>query len=80
LFLSRSSAAVSIAVINSIGNLGGFVGPFGIGYIKGTGSSASTGLLFLAALLVVAFFMTWLMRLDVRPPRPAQPVVSRPHV
>src|SRR5262249_53129429 len=28
LFLTRSTAAVSIAAINSIGNLGGFVGPY----------------------------------------------------
>src|SRR5690606_8186358 len=34
LFLTRSSAAVSIAAINSVGNLGGFVGPYGIGWIK----------------------------------------------
>lgn len=31
LFLSRSTAAVSIAVINSIGNLGGSVGPYATG-------------------------------------------------
>jgi MFS transporter, ACS family, tartrate transporter len=64
LFLSRSSAAVSIAVINSIGNLGGFVGPFAIGYLKGDGKSATAGLYFLAALLVVAFFMTLFIRVQ----------------
>ncbi|WP_310631292.1 MFS transporter [Paraburkholderia sp.] len=63
LFLSRSTAAISIAVINSIGNLGGFVGPFAIGYIKGSGSSATPGLLFLAGLLVLAFLMTLFLRL-----------------
>ncbi|MFM0203708.1 MFS transporter [Paraburkholderia fungorum] len=63
LFLSRSSAAVSIAVINSIGNLGGFVGPFAIGYIKGEGQSATAGLLFLSGLLVVSFFMTIFIRI-----------------
>lgn len=63
LFLSRSSAAVSIAVINSIGNLGGFVGPFAIGYIKGQGGSSTTGLLFLSGLLVVSFLMTILIRI-----------------
>jgi ACS family tartrate transporter-like MFS transporter len=63
LFLSRETAAVSIAIINSIGNLGGFVGPFAIGYIKGQAGSATTGLLFLAALLVVSFLMTLLIRI-----------------
>ena len=61
LFLSRSTAAVSIAVINSIGNLGGFVGPYAIGLIKGSGKSATPGLVFLAALLAVAFLMTLFM-------------------
>ncbi|MGO4329508.1 MFS transporter [Cupriavidus sp. 2TAF22] len=63
LFLTRSTAAVSIAVINSIGNLGGFAGPFAIGYIKGQSHSAATGLLFLASLLVVAFLMAFFIRI-----------------
>lgn len=65
MFLSRSTAAVSIAVINSIGNLGGFVGPYAIGLIKGSrGGSASAGLVFLSALLLISFVMTFFMRLD----------------
>jgi ACS family tartrate transporter-like MFS transporter len=66
LFLSRSTASVSIAVINSIGNLGGFGGPFAIGMIKGSTTSASMGLLFLSALLGMAFVMTLLMRINSR--------------
>jgi ACS family tartrate transporter-like MFS transporter len=62
LFLSRSTAAVSIAVINSIGNLGGFVGPFAIGLVKGSGRSATTGLALLSALLAIAFLMTIFMQ------------------
>ncbi|MBY4897087.1 MFS transporter [Cupriavidus sp. AU9028] len=64
LFLTRSTAAVSIAVINSIGNLGGFVGPYAIGYIKSQTQRPATGLLFLAALLVIAFLMTFFIRID----------------
>ena len=67
LFLSRSTAAVSIAAINSIGNLGGFVGPYGIGYIKDTTGSAYAGLLFLSGLLFVAFVMTWFARMTNAP-------------
>ncbi|PUA18604.1 MFS transporter [Glaciimonas sp. PCH181] len=63
LFLTRETAAVSIAIINSIGNLGGFVGPFLIGYIKGRGNSTTTGLLFLAVLLAISFFMTFLIKI-----------------
>lgn len=44
LFLDRTTAAVSIAVINSIGNLGGFVGPSLIGMVKGNSQSAAGGL------------------------------------
>ena len=33
-FLTGSAAAGGIAFINSIGNLGGFVGPYAIGWIK----------------------------------------------
>jgi transposase-like protein len=63
LFLSRSTAAVSIAAINSIGNLGGFVGPYVIGYIKRATGSTYGGLVFLAVLLAVSFLMTWFARM-----------------
>jgi ACS family tartrate transporter-like MFS transporter len=66
LFLSRESASVSIAVINSIGNLGGFVGPFFIGYVKDATQSATTGLMLLAGLVCVAFLMTLFIRIDER--------------
>lgn len=79
LFLTRSTAAISIAVINSIGNLGGFVGPFAIGYIKGSSASATPGLLFLSALLVLAFLMTIVLRLDKSPAEAAAPAVNQSH-
>jgi MFS transporter, ACS family, tartrate transporter len=58
LFLSRSTAAISIASINSIGNLGGFVGPYLVGVAKGTSGDPLSGLLFLAGLLLFSFFLT----------------------
>lgn len=54
LFLSGSAAAAGIATINSIGNLGGFVGPFMIGVIKQHTGSFTWGLYFVAALLVLS--------------------------
>ena len=63
LFLTRATAAVSVAVINSIGNLGGFVGPYVIGLIKDATGSPRGGLIFLAVLLFGAFAMMALMRL-----------------
>lgn len=77
LFLDRATAAVSIAVINSIGNLGGFVGPSLIGVVKGNSQSAATGLLFLSALLLIAFLMTALMRVTNK--EPDQPVGASAH-
>lgn len=57
LFLTEASAAVGIALINSIGNLGGFVGPYMIGYLKdGTGSTKS-GLYFLSVCLLICFVL-----------------------
>lgn len=77
LFLDRTTAAVSIAVINSIGNLGGFVGPSMIGVVKGNSQSAATGLLFLSALLAIAFLMTALMRVSNK--EPGQTVPASAH-
>jgi ACS family tartrate transporter-like MFS transporter len=34
MMLSGSSAAVGIALINSLGNVGGFLGPYIIGFVK----------------------------------------------
>ena len=67
LFLSRSTAAVSIAAINSIGNLGGFAGPYAIGAIKDWTGSAYGGLLVLSGLLFASFLMTWFARMQTTP-------------
>jgi MFS transporter, ACS family, tartrate transporter len=61
--LSRSTAAVSIAAINSVGNLGGFVGPYVLGLVKGWTGSQGAGLLMLSALLLISFLMTYFVRL-----------------
>jgi MFS transporter, ACS family, tartrate transporter len=53
-FLSGAAAAAGIAVINSIGNLAGFAGPFAMGWIKDHSGSYAGGLLLLAALGIIA--------------------------
>jgi MFS transporter, ACS family, tartrate transporter len=58
LFLSGSAAAAGIATINSIGNLGGFVGPAMIGWIKDLTGSFQGGLFFVAGLLVLSAILT----------------------
>jgi ACS family tartrate transporter-like MFS transporter len=47
IFLSGPAAAASIALINSMGNLGGFVGPYLIGYLADKTGGYAAGLLYL---------------------------------
>ena len=63
-FLTGTAAAASIGLINSFGNLGGFVGPYVIGYLKSVTDSFAGGVLYLsvsalvAAVLIVALRAT----------------------
>jgi MFS transporter, ACS family, tartrate transporter len=52
--LSGTAAAAGIAVINSIGNLAGFAGPYAMGWIKDQTGSFTGGLLLIAALAIIA--------------------------
>jgi len=52
--LSGTAAAGGIALINSVGNIGGFVGPTVMGFLKERTQRFESGLLVLAATLVVA--------------------------
>ncbi|HDR9072326.1 TPA: MFS transporter [Burkholderia vietnamiensis] len=70
-FLSGTSAAVGIAAINSLANLGGYAGPYGIGLIKAATGSLAAGLYFLAATLLFAVLMTFVVRAALRTPDPA---------
>ena len=53
-FLTATAAAGAIAMINSIGNLGGFVGPYAMGHIRDVTGSFNGGLLFLVGCLLSA--------------------------
>lgn len=52
-FLRGTAAAGGIAIVNSIGNLGGFVGPFLVGWIRDATGGFGAGLLTLAGILVI---------------------------
>ena len=59
-FLTGMAAAAGIALINSIGQLGGLISPYMVGKVKDVTGSASMGLYALAAALVVsAVIIAW---------------------
>jgi ACS family tartrate transporter-like MFS transporter len=68
MFLGGTAAAAGIALINSVGNLGGFVGPTVMGWLRQASGSYSSGLLVLAAALV--FEAILVMTLKLPKPRP----------
>jgi nitrate/nitrite transporter NarK len=63
-FSPAPRAAGGIAFINSIGNLGGFVGPYAIGWIKDATGETTLGLVVLAAGPIMAGVVTFLMGHD----------------
>ncbi len=63
-FLSGAAAAGGIAIINSIGNLSGFVGPYLVGYIKDQTGSFDGGLLCLAAFGFIAMVIVLVLNHD----------------
>jgi MFS transporter, ACS family, tartrate transporter len=74
-FLSGSAAAAGIATINSIGNLGGFVGPAMIGWIKEQTGSFQGGLYFVGGLLVLSAVLTLILARSSQA-APATPATS----
>jgi ACS family tartrate transporter-like MFS transporter len=68
-FLSGAAAAAGIAVINSIGNLAGFAGPFAMGWIRDQTGSYAGGLLLLAALGIIALGILLMIGQDEVPER-----------
>ena len=59
-FLAGAGAAAGIAVVNSVGNLAGFVAPYVIGWAKDSTGSAAVGLYAIAEGLVVGAICTLL--------------------
>jgi ACS family tartrate transporter-like MFS transporter len=62
-FLSESAAAAAIGLINSLGNLGGLVGPLVVGYLAHRTHSFQAGLLY----LVGSLWLSGFLMLSVRP-------------
>jgi MFS transporter, ACS family, tartrate transporter len=65
-FLTGTAAAAAIALINSIGNIGGFVGPIVVGKLRDGTGSFEAGLYFLTACALMSAIVTLIA---VRQPR-----------
>jgi ACS family tartrate transporter-like MFS transporter len=57
--LTGAAAAAGLAMVNSLGNLGGFVAPYIVGILKDATGNSQTGLVFLAACLAVTAAATY---------------------
>lgn len=72
-FLVGAAAAGGLAFINSVGTLGGFFGPFLMGWLKDLTGSFESGLLLMAAIVMISAGFAILLRLvgtNGRDPRP----------
>ena len=69
--LPSAISAVSIAFINSLGNLGGFAGPYAIGLLKTSSGAYRQGLLAVSAVLAVTACITLVLRSPSRKPKEA---------
>lgn len=57
-FFAGASAAAGIALINSVGNLGGYIGPFVIGALKAYTGNLASGLYFLSGVMLFGLLLT----------------------
>jgi MFS transporter, ACS family, tartrate transporter len=63
ILLGKDAAAASVGFINSIGNLGGFVGPYFIGSLLSRGWTPARSTSLLAMAYVASAVLTWSVRL-----------------
>ena len=64
LFLVQTAAAGSIGLINSIGNLGGYLGPSVLGKVQTVTGSFVGGIYFLAVSMALSAIIIFFLRLD----------------
>jgi MFS transporter, ACS family, tartrate transporter len=78
-FLTGTAAAGGLALINSIGNLGGFAGPYFVGWIKNATGAYSFALLVIGIGLALSGLIALAMRQAVANERPAADVLPGLH-
>jgi MFS transporter, ACS family, tartrate transporter len=70
-FLSGTAAAAGLALVNSFGTLGGFSGPFLVGFVRERTGSFSASLLVLAGFVLAAAALSAVLRDEWRRLQPA---------
>lgn len=60
-FFAGASAAAGIALINSVGNLGGYLGPFVVGALKEATGQLASGLYFLTGVMLFGLVLTFIV-------------------
>ena len=70
LFLAEAAAAGSIGLINSFGNLGGFIGPKVLGYVAKRTGSYAPGITFLCVSMVASATIIVMLGLGKRIEKP----------
>ncbi|HEY7305457.1 MAG TPA: MFS transporter [Bryobacteraceae bacterium] len=68
-YLGSAAAATAIGTINSIGNLGGFVGPYIFGYLRDATGHYETGLWFLTGCMFTSGLLAAQIRVESQPGR-----------
>ena len=74
-FLTRSASAAGLALINTVGSIGGFVGPYVVGRAKDLTGGYAAGMAIIAAVMILGAMAT--MRL--RNAAELQPVTATGH-
>jgi len=70
-FLTGRVAAAGIALINTVASIGGFVGPYAIGFLRDFTHSFAAGLVFLGVLMLIGAVAALMLR--------NAPVLADPH-
>ena len=70
-FLSGSGAAAGIALINSVANFGGFIGPYMMGYLRDTTHSFAAGLMVIGVFFLIGGSLVLTVRVGEPVDRPA---------
>ena len=71
LFLTKAAAAGSIGLINSVGNLGGFLGPYLLGSLEKSTGSFVVGLYLLAGSMMMTIVVITIIGLGKQSANPS---------